>query len=100
MSDEYNEFMSRFQVRNIKLNRDYDRKEIISGFNTTASYYNNHRETFDIEIARPGFEELVSMSHNYDKLSRQQRDEDYLRRKHPAISDAYEKYLLLVALHR
>lgn len=100
MSDEYNEFMSRYQIRKIQLNRDYDRREIIPGYNVKASYYIEGRQTLDIEIDRPGFDELVNMSHKYNKLDLRQRDEDYLRRKHPAINDAYEKYLLLVELHR
>lgn len=49
-----------------------------------------------MELSRSGFEDLV----NINKLCEEQRDEAWMRRTHPAIAEAYDKYRMLLELYR
>lgn len=95
--DRYKEFANRYNVRNIQVNRD---RRSIDYYNMKASYYADREETIDMEIPRRSFEHLVEVDYEYTKLWQDQRDEMYMRKEHPAIKEAYEKYRMLLELYK
>lgn len=96
--DRYQEFANRYNVRNIQVNRD---RRSIDYYNMKASQYISDREeTIDMEIPRRSFEHLVEIDYEYTKLWQDQRDEMYMRKEHPAIKEAYEKYRMLLELYK
>ena len=97
MMDRYKEFANRYNVRNIQVNRD---RRSIDYYNMKASYYADREETIDMEIPRRSFEHLVEVDYEYTKLWQDQRDEMYMRKEHPAIKEAYEKYRMLLELYK
>jgi len=96
----YNDFMQRFNVRHVQVVRDREYETINYGYTQTASYYNNREELIEIELPRRGFEELVYVDRQYDLMCQDFRNEAYMRRQHPAISEAYDKYRMLLELYR
>ena len=96
--DKYHEFANRYNVRNIQVNRE---RRSIDYYNMKASQYISDREeTIDMEIPRRSFEHLVEVDDLYTKLWQDQRDEMYMRKEHPAIKEAYEKYRMLLELYK
>ena len=99
MVNDYNDFINRFSVKNIQVNRDCDYRSIAS-YSRTASYYDDREETIVIEVPRYGFEDLVRLNRNYDRLCDEHRDEVQMRKQYPAIKEAYDKYRMLLELYR
>jgi hypothetical protein len=99
MSADYEKFVSRYRIRNIQVNRSYDRVDV-SLYSKPAAYYTDREETIDMDIPRYSFEELVRATDHYDQMINQHRHEQYLRKRHPAIAEAYDKYQMLLALYR
>jgi len=98
MSADYNKFVSRYRIRNIQVARSYDRFDVLYG--KPATYYADREETIDMDIPRDSFEDLVRATDHYDQMINQHRHEQYLRKRHPAIAEAYDKYQMLLALYR
>jgi hypothetical protein len=96
----YNDFMSRFNVKHVQVVRERKYETINYGYNQTASYYPDREELIEMELSRSGFEQLVTIDREYTRLWQDQSDEAYMRRQHPAIKEAYEKYLMLMELYR
>lgn len=93
----YDNFMNKYGIRSINVSRDYRK---IDYYNTNASYYADREEMFDIEMGRRSFEHLVEVDNLYTKMWQDERDERYMRKEHPAIKEAYEKYRMLLELYR
>ena len=100
MMNSYDDFLNRFRVRNVQVSRDYDYKNFNYNYNETASYYADREELIDMQLSRDGFEQLVNVDREYDLLTQNQRYEARMRRTHPAISEAYDKYRMLLELYR
>jgi hypothetical protein len=100
MANDYDDFINRFSVRNIQVNRDRGYRRVDYGYNKSVDYYDARDETIDIEIPRHGFEDLVRLNRKFDDWSREAGDEAYMRRQYPAIKEAYEKYKMLLELYR
>ena len=98
MSDKIHEFANRYGIRNIRVSRGYDR--IDYGYSTNNYSYYNREETLEIEIPRSRFENLVEIDSDFTHMYQNHRDEAYMRKMHPAIKDAYDKYLMLLELYR
>ena len=94
--NRYGEFVNRYKVKDIQVSRD--RRNI--DYNTKASYYVDREEMVEIEMPRSGFEHLVDIDYEYTKLWQDQRDEAWMRKEHPAIKEAYEKYRMLLELYK
>ena len=95
--DKYNDFANRYRVKSINVN--YDRRKV-DYYNVTASYYSDREETIDMEIPRRSFEHLVEVDREYTIMWQDQRDEAWMRKQHPAIKEAYEKYRMLLELYK
>ena len=100
MSNFYDSFINKYSVKHVQVVRDRNFETINYGYNQTASYYTNREELIEIEITRSGFEQLVRIDHEYDLLWQDQRSEACMRKRHPAISEAYDKYKMLLELYR
>ena len=98
--NDYNDFINRFGVKNVHASRDRDYRTFSYNYNQTASYYADREELVEMELTRSGFENLVKLDRDYDLLWQDKRDEAYMRRQHPAISEAYDKYRMLLELYR
>ena len=97
MNDRYGEFVNRYRVMNIQVSRD---RRNIDYYNTTASYYADREEMIEMEMPRKSFEHLVDIDNDFNKMWREQRDEMYMRKEHPAIKEAYDKYRMLLELYK
>jgi hypothetical protein len=99
--NDYNDFIKRFNVRHVQVVRDRNYETIdYNGYNQTASYYSNREQLIEIELSRSGFDELVRIDRKLEVLGREAGDEAYMRRKHPALKEAYDKYKMLMELYR
>ena len=102
MSRVYEEFLHNYGISNIQTVRDQSFARRMDNYNyTSAQYYNTQREEmFDMDISRSGFERLVDLDKRHNACMTQDREEAYLRKNYPALKDAYDKYLMLLALYR
>ena len=99
--NNYNDFVKRFNVSHVRLLRDRDYQSMDYGYNRNAGYYNTYREeTLEMEISRIGFEELVKITDHYEQILERNAQERYMQRMHPAISEAHDKYRMLLELYR
>jgi hypothetical protein len=96
----YDDFMSRFRVKNVQVVRDRMYDTINYGYNQTASYYADREELIEMELTRSGFEELVRMDTEYTRSWQDESDARYLRKMHPALKEAYDKYQMLLAIYK
>lgn len=97
---EYDDFMSRFRVKKVQVVRDRMYGTINYSYNQTASYYADREELVEIEITRSGFEELVTLDREYTRQWQDESDARYLRKMHPALKEAYDKYQMLLAIYK
>ena len=95
--DKYNEFANRYRVQNIRVQRE---RRDIDYYNVKSSYYADREAMVEMELPQRHFEFLVETDHEYTKLWQDQKDEAYMRRTHPAIKEAYEKYRMLLELYK
>ena len=96
-----NDFINRYSIKHIRTSREYDRIDYGYNYNSPSlSYTKNREEIIEIEIPRSGFEELVRIDRELEDWCREEREEAYLRRNHPAIAEAYSKYRMLLELYK
>jgi hypothetical protein len=100
MSNFYSSFMNKYRVKHVQSNRDRRYETINYGYNQTASYYADREEIIEMELTRSGFEDLVKLDHEFDNIWQDKRDEAYMRRTHPAVAEAYDKYRMLLELYK
>ena len=93
-----NDFINKYRIKHVRVNREYD--SIDFGYNRTASFYNNREEIVEMELPRSAFEELVNIDRKIHSWIQEERDESYMRSKHPAITEAYSKYRMLLELYK
>jgi hypothetical protein len=92
--------MNKYRVKHVQVSRDRNYETNNYGYNQTASYYNAREELIEMELTRSGFEDLVRLDNENNKLWQDQREESYLRRTHPAVAEAYSKYRMLLELYK
>lgn len=101
MSRIYEDFIQNYGISNIQAARGKTYMSRIDNYNyNSAQYYNDREEMFDMDISRSGFDRLVDLDKRFNDIVYKEREEDYLCKKHPALKDAYDKYLMLLALYR
>jgi hypothetical protein len=100
MSNFYDSFANKYRVKNVQVSRDQSYQTFNYGWNKTASYYADREEIIEMELTRSGFEDLVKLDNELDKVFQDQREEAYLRRTHPAVAEAYSKYRMMLELYR
>ena len=100
MSNFYDSFISKYRVKNVQVSRDRAYQTFNYGWNKTASYYTDQEDIIEMEIPRSGFEQLVKLDNEHEKLWQDQRDEAWMRRTYPAVAEAYSKYCMLLELYK
>jgi len=94
----YDNFANKYGIKSINVNRE---RRDIDYYNIKASYYAaDTEETLDIEMNRRTFEYLVQVDEEYTRMWQDARDEMHMRKEHPAIKEAYEKYRMLLELYK
>jgi hypothetical protein len=96
-------FIKDFGFRSVNVKRE--RPRVLYTYGTygapnTASYYNYEDEVVEMEINKRELENLANVYYRSEHFLGKERHENYLRRKHPAIADAYSKYQMLLELYR
>lgn len=100
MSNFYDSFINKYHVKNLQVSRDRGYRTIDYGYNRTASYYTDQEELIEMELTRSGFENLIRLDNEHDKLWQDKRHEEWLHKTYPALKDAHEKYQMLLALYK
>lgn len=98
--NDYHDFLNRFNIQKIHVARDRNYETIDYGSHTSRYYTSICDETIEMELSRSGFEELVRMDRKLEGWIREAGDEAYMRGKHPALKEAYDKYKMLMELYR
>lgn len=105
MQDRFNEFSWRYDIRRMATKRPYHHRDYHNDYHKTyatfASEQISHRdEIIEMEIPIHALEYLIDNDRKFSQAHKDQRDEEYMRKTHPAISDAYDKYRMLLELYR
>ena len=97
-----NDFINKYRIKYIRASREYDRIDYNSyNYNSSSlSYTINRDEYVEMELPRSAFEELVNIDRKILSWVQEERDEEYLRRHHPAVAEAYSKYRMLLELYK
>ena len=99
-------FFKDFNFRSFNIKRDYPRvsytyESYTHGYNDEELYYHyNQPEIIEMEIDKRSLENLAGVVSRAEHFLGKEREEQYLRRKHPALADAHSKYQMLLAIYR
>lgn len=93
-----NDFINKYRIKHVRVNREHE--TINYGYNQTASFYVNREEIIEMELPRSAFEELANIDRKIHSWVQEERDEEYLRRHHSAVAEAYSKYRMLLELYK
>jgi len=102
MSSHYDPFINKYRVKNVHVSRDrnYQRIDYNYNYNQAASYYADREELIEMELSRSGFEDLVRLDSEHERVWQDQRYEAHLRKMHPALEEAYSKYRMLLEIYK
>jgi hypothetical protein len=94
-----NDFINKYRIKHVRVAKDYHTIDYGYTLGSTISY--SGREDFiEMELPRSAFEELVNIDHKIHDWVQEERDEEYLRRMHPALRESYDKYRMLLELYK
>ena len=98
---DIHEFINYYRIKDIRPVHDRDSyKSFDYGVGRSAAFYSDREQVIEMEIPRRAFEELVDNDKENNRMYQAQREEAYLRKEHPAIQEAYEKYRMLLELYK
>ena len=98
-----NDFINKYRIKHVRVSKDYHGyADYVNNYNSPSlSYYTTNREEIvEMELPRSAFEELVNIDRKIHGWIQEERDEEYLRRHHPAVAEAYSKYRMLLELYK
>lgn len=95
-----NDFMNRYRIKHVRVTRDYHSIDYGYNYNTPSLSYSNREEYVEMELPRSAFEELANIDSRIHSWIQEERDEEYLRRHHPAVAEVYSKYRMLLELYK
>jgi hypothetical protein len=98
MRDKFDEFANRYGIR--RMNTKYPYKSYGYHRDYAIDKIGDRDEIIEIEISSRALEHLVNRDNEFNRTYRDQRDEAYMRNKYSAISEAYDKYRMLLELYR
>jgi hypothetical protein len=90
-----------FRVVNINHHDPYSRRlDSYSGY--SQSYYTKPEieSTVEMEIDRRRLEHMANYFEQCERLDKEDREEEWLRRQYPALKNAHDKYKMLLALYK
>ena len=102
MSDtDMHEFINFYRIRDIRPIHDRDSyRSFDYGVGRSATFYSDREQMIEMEMPRRSFEELVHNDKENNRMCQVQREEAWMRKEHPAIKEAYEKYRMLLELYK
>lgn len=95
-----NDFINKYRIKHVRVTKDYHSIDYGYSYNTPSLSYYNREEYVEMELPRSAFEELANIDRKIHSWIQEERDEEYLRRHHPAIKEAYDKYRMLLELYK
>lgn len=95
-----NDFINKYRIKHVRVAKDYHMIDYDGYTLGSTISYRSREEFIEMELPRSAFEELVNIDRKIHSWVQEERDEEYLRRMHPAIAEAYSKYLMLMELYR
>lgn len=95
-----NDFINKYRIKHVRVTRDYQKIDYGYNYNTPSLSYSNREEHVEMELPRSAFEELANIDRNIHGWIQEEKDEEYLRRHHPAVAEAYSKYQMLLELYK
>jgi len=99
MSNYYDDFLKHYRIKNIQVNRRYEKIDYYN-YTSSSSYYADREEELDIVMDRSAFEQLVKLDGRYEELMDKERTENWIRKQNPSVAEAYDKYKMLLELYR
>ena len=98
MMYKYDEFLNRYAIKHCIVKRpprqfDYHNQP-------NKFYAPDCEEIVELEMYSRSFEYLVTVDDEHTKMYQDKRDEAWMRKQYPAIKEAYDKYLMLLALYK
>jgi hypothetical protein len=95
-----NDFINKYRIKHARVAKDYHMIDY-DGYTLGSTISYRAREEFiEIELPRSAFEELVNIDRKIHSWVQEERDEEYLRKMHPALREAYDKYRMLLEIYR
>jgi hypothetical protein len=98
MRDKFNEFANRYDIR--RMATKYPYRPYSQHRDYAVGIIGDRDEIIEIEISGRALEHLVNCDSEFNRTYHNQRDEAYMRNKYSAISEAYDKYRMLLELYR
>jgi hypothetical protein len=96
-----NDFINRYRIKHLRVSKDYHTVDYGYNLGTSATIsYSGHEEYVEMELPRSAFEELEKIDRKLEDWSREEGEEAYMRRQHPALREAYDKYRMLLELYK
>jgi hypothetical protein len=104
----YDTFISKYNVRDLKIDEEYQTMDIhnygYSYNHLTQQPYISPRyvtsQLCTIKMEKHSLERLMENDLRFEELTFEQRKEEYVRLKKPAVKAAYDKYKLLLEMSR
>lgn len=87
-----------FKIVRVKNDRPYHQ---IETYARSYSYYSEiDHSSIEMEIGRRELEHMANYFEQCERLDKEDRDEEWLRRQYPGLKDAYDKYKMLLELYK
>jgi hypothetical protein len=94
-----NDFINKYRIKHARVAKDYHMIDYGYTLGSTISY-RGREEFIEMELPRSAFEELVNIDRKIHDWVQEERNEEYLRKHHSAIAEAYSKYRMLLELYK
>lgn len=94
-----NDFFNKYRIKHVRMSKDYHTIDYGYKLGSTISY-SGHEEYVELELPRSAFEELEKIDRKFDSWMQEAGEEVYMRRQHPALREAYDKYRMLLELYK
>ena len=95
-------FVKHFGFSVVKV-KHHDPYKYIDRYNSYRQEYYTKPEiesTIEMEIDQRRLEHMANYFEQCERLDKEDRDEEWLRRQYPGLKDAYDKYQMLLALYK
>lgn len=92
----YEDFAIRYRVQSMRIQRS-PHHEI---WHPKSLYDSSREEIVEMELPRNQFDRLVEVDDIYTRMRQDECDERSMRKEHPAIKEAYDRYKLILELYK
>jgi hypothetical protein len=95
-----NDFINKYRIKHARVAKDYHMIDYDGYTLGSTISYRGCEEFIEMELPRSAFEELVNIDRKIHDWVQEERNEEYLRKHHSAIAEAYSKYRMLLELYK